>query len=86
MGMNEIMVFWKIPVTTPVPGKVPEKVYNLMVLHHVYCIDLRKGNGTVFSFLSKDSCSGYCIYIPSTQDGSVEKRDEKQGCSGIDQV
>jgi hypothetical protein len=31
MGMNETMVLWKVPATIPVPGKVPEKVYNLMV-------------------------------------------------------
>jgi hypothetical protein len=86
MEMYKIMGFWKVSATTPLYGKVPEKACNLTVWHHEQRIGSLIGKGMVFSFLSRVFYSGYCPHISSTPNGNIEKKGEKQGCSGIDRV
>jgi hypothetical protein len=86
MGMYKIKGFWKVSATTPLYGKIPEKVCNLTAWHYEQRIRSWKGKGKVFSFLSRVFYSGYCSHISSSPDGNIEKRGEKQGCSGIDPV
>jgi len=86
MEMYKIMGFWKVSTTTLLYGKIPEKVCNLTAWHHEQRIGSRKGKGMVFSSLSRVFYSGYCPHKSLSPDGNTEKRDKKQGCSGIDRV
>jgi hypothetical protein len=82
--MYKIMDFGKGSITSPLFGNFPEKVCNLTAWHHEQRIGSRKGKGTVFSSLSRVFYSGYCPQISYNPGGNIEKRGEKQGCSGID--